>query len=223
MTINHHLDDATLLAYAAGTLDESMSVVVSSHLAMCPQCRAAARHGNHLGGALMEEIKPEPLRSDALSKMMERIEQTGDIAVLAHRRKVRPVDVTADSLPLPLARRLGMPLSEIKWRRIAPGVHSHILPLSPSAKGKLCLMRIAKGSKLPEHGHGGSEMTLILRGSYSDELGHFAAGDVADLDTEIEHQPVVDSDEDCICLVALEAPTRFKGVMARLLQPFVGI
>ncbi len=223
MTINHHLDDATLLAYAAGTLDESMSVVVSAHLAMCPKCRAAARHGNHLGGALMEEIKPEPMQSDALSKMMERIEQTGDIAVLAHRRKVRPVDATADSLPLPLARRLGMPLSEIKWRRIAPGVHSYNLPLAPSAKGKLCLMRIAKGSKLPEHGHGGSEMTLILRGSYSDELGHFAAGDVADLDTEIEHQPVVDSDEDCICLVAFEAPARFKGVFARLMQPFVGI
>ena len=84
-------------------------------------------------------------------------------------------------------------------------------------------MRIAGGSRLPEHGHGGSEMTLILRGSYSDELGRFAAGDVADLDTDTEHQPVVDPGEDCICLVALEAPARFKGAFARLLQPFVGI
>ena len=223
MTINHHLDDATLLAYAAGTLDESMSVVVSSHIAMCPRCRAAARHGNHLGGALMEEIRPEPMRSGALDRMMRRIRRTGGVAVLAHRRKARPVDAAADSLPLPLARRLGMPLSEIRWRRIAPGVHSHNLPLAPSAGGKLCLMRIARGSRLPEHGHGGSEMTLILRGSYSDELGRFAAGDVADLDTDTEHQPVVDSDEDCICLVALEAPARFKGAFARLLQPFVGI
>ncbi len=223
MTINHHLDDATLLAYAAGTLDESTSVVVSSHIAMCSKCRAALRHGNQLGGALIEEIQPEPMGNNALGKVMERIEQTGDIAVLAHHRKVRPVDASTDNLPLPLARRLGMPLSEITWRRMAPGVHSYSLPLAPSAKGKLYLMRIAKGSKLPEHGHGGSEMTLILRGSYTDELGHFAAGDVADLDTDIEHQPVVDSDEDCICLVAIEAPTRFKGVLARLLQPIVGI
>ena len=36
-------------------------------------------------------------------------------------------------------------------------------------------------------------------------------------------QPRVDSDEDCICLVATEAPTRFKSFWARLAQPFVGI
>ena len=76
---------------------------------------------------------------------------------------------------------------------------------------------------MPEHGHGGEELTVMLRGSYSDHTGRYIVGDVADLDEDIEHQPVVDSDEDCICLVATEAPTRFKSVWARLAQPFIGI
>jgi anti-sigma factor ChrR (cupin superfamily) len=28
---------------------------------------------------------------------------------------------------------------------------------------------------------------------------------------------------DCICLIATEAPTRFRALWARLAQPFVGI
>jgi len=33
----------------------------------------------------------------------------------------------------------------------------------------------------------------------------------------------VDSDEACICLVAMESPTRFKGMLARLVQPLIGL
>ena len=95
--------------------------------------------------------------------------------------------------------------------------------MSPDANSQLRLLRIAKGRNVPEHGHNGQELTLILRGAYQDEIGHFKAGDVADLDEHIEHQPRVVSDEDCICLVALEAPTRFKGWVSRAMQPFVGI
>jgi RNA polymerase sigma factor (sigma-70 family) len=58
----------------------------------------------------------------------------------------------------------------------------------------------------------------------SDELlGRFAKGDIADLDEEIEHRPVVEASEPCICLAASEAPTRFKSWPARLLQPLIGI
>jgi putative transcriptional regulator len=46
---------------------------------------------------------------------------------------------------------------------------------------------------------------------------------VADLDEHIEHQPVIEDGEDCICLIATEAPARFKGLVPRLLQPIVGI
>jgi putative transcriptional regulator len=54
-------------------------------------------------------------------------------------------------------------------------------------------------------------------------MGRFGRGDVADLDEDIEHKPVAEDGEDCICLVAIERPTRFKSFAARLMQPLVGI
>jgi putative transcriptional regulator len=111
----------------------------------------------------------------------------------------------------------------VKWQLIGPGMWQRRLPVSRGAAASLRLLRIGAGRKMPEHGHGGHEMTLILRGAYEDSLGHFGPGDVADLDVDIEHQPEVVSDEDCICLVSTEAPTRFKGFVSRLMQPFVGL
>ena len=65
----------------------------------------------------------------------------------------------------------------------------HPLPLAGA--GKLRLLKVAPGHGIPEHGHGGAELTLVLRGSFHDETGRYARGDVADLDETVEHQPVV--------------------------------
>ncbi|MBO6932531.1 MAG: cupin domain-containing protein, partial [Roseibium sp.] len=65
--------------------------------------------------------------------------------------------------------------------------------------------------------------TLVLSGAYRDELGRFGPGDIADLDEHVEHQPRVEAGAPCICIVATEAPTRFKNLISRLLQPLVGI
>lgn len=40
MTVRHHIGDDLLLSYAAGTLDEASSLLVATHLALCPHCRA---------------------------------------------------------------------------------------------------------------------------------------------------------------------------------------
>ena len=84
------------------------------------------------------------------------------------------------------------------------------------------LLRIAPGSKLPLHSHGGNELTMILDGAYDDMLGHFGPGDVADLDGEINHQPVTSPGVPCICVAATDAPLVFSGWFARTLQPLFG-
>ena len=76
---------------------------------------------------------------------------------------------------------------------------------------------------MPEHGHGGSELTLVLRGAYSDRTGTYRVGDVADLGDSIEHQPIADAKDGCICLIASDKKIRFKSVLARLVQPFTGL
>jgi putative transcriptional regulator len=90
------------------------------------------------------------------------------------------------------------------------------------AGGDLMLLRIAPGSKLPLHSHGGNELTMILDGAYDDLLGHFGPGDVADLDGETLHQPVTSPGVPCICVAATDGPLQFAGWVARTLQPLFG-
>jgi putative transcriptional regulator len=136
------------------------------------------------------------------------------------RRTEQPPD---GDVPPPLRRFVGSSLQDIDWNFVAPGVRKHTIRLSSEKASSLYMLNIAAGKAVPEHGHGGEEMTLILSGAYRDELGRFGPGDVADLDEHVEHQPKVEPGAPCICLVATEAPTRFKSFFSRLLQPLVGI
>ena len=85
------------------------------------------------------------------------------------------------------------------------------------------LLRIPAGKPVPEHGHGGRELTLVLSGSFSDSTGRFSRGDLEDADETLEHQPIAGEEEDCICLAVTDAPLRFKSRLLRLVQPVLGI
>ncbi len=217
MKPTHHLDYSTLMAYAAGTLDEAFAVVAAAHIAACPVCREALREAEAVGGTLLEELPEGSVSDSCRARTMAALE---GISLQAPRRAAPQ----ASAIPAPLARLIGTSdFSGIAWKAKAPGVAMFDIKLPAGSKGQLKLLRIGAGRAMPEHGHGGEEITLVLKGAYRDHIGRFAAGDVADLDEEIEHKPVVESDQDCICLVATERPTRFKTLAARLMQPFVGI
>lgn len=218
MTIHHHLDEATLLRYASGDLDEAFSVIVASHLAMCDTSREAVHVAEMVGGHLLEESETAELSGDAFERLMSRIDDAGE-PISAPSAAPEP----QSDVPLPLQRFIGSRLDGISWKTVAPGVQKHAISLGDERDSSLYLLNIAPGKAVPEHGHGGAEMTLVLSGAYRDALGRFGPGDIADLDEHIEHQPKVEEGEPCICLVATEAPTRFKGFFSRMLQPLVRI
>ena len=70
MTIKYHVLEETLLAYAAGELDNASSLLVATHLALCPKCRRAAEIGDEIGGALIETVAPATMGSAALDSVM---------------------------------------------------------------------------------------------------------------------------------------------------------
>lgn len=216
-TINHHLDEATILAFAAGTLPEAHGFVAATHAAYCVACREAVRAAERLGGSLLMEEANSPVTDNCRAATLASLDATVP--------SIRPAATkTPREVPTVLCNLLGnVKLADLHWKRRAPGFATYDVSLSEGSKSQLQLLRIGPGRAMPEHGHGGEEITLVLRGSYKDHTGRYVAGDVADLDEETEHQPTVDSDEDCICLVATEAPTKFKGIWARLAQPFIGI
>jgi putative transcriptional regulator len=123
--------------------------------------------------------------------------------------------------PTPLAQLLPGGLDAVRWRRLGLGIWHRRLPVEGS--GALGLLKVAPGQVVPEHGHGGAELTLVLRGSFHDTTGRYRTGDVADLDATVNHEPVADPGSDCICLLASETPARFRGLIARLIQPWHGL
>ena len=57
-----------MLAYAAGGLDEGLSVVVATHLSACLACRDAVRVCEAVGGQMMAALEAAPMAPDALSR-----------------------------------------------------------------------------------------------------------------------------------------------------------
>ena len=229
MSPAHHPDPSTLLAYSAGALATAFAAVVRAHLDACPRCRAAIRAADGIGGHLLELQEGAVLATDARQSLRQRLEAEGRIGPVARSGAVPgpgsanaaappPHDeASADALPPSLRRYFGQRYADLRWRMIGPGIH--YLRAEGVDDGHLMLLRTAPGRSVPMHTHGGNELTLILKGAYQDVLGHFAPGDVADLDSEVEHQPVTLPGVPCICVAATDAPLRFSGWMARMLQP----
>lgn len=221
MNPHHHLHESTLMSYAAGALTAPLSIVAGTHLEQCPHCRQRLRDAEAIGSMLLDQTQPpamdgrrEGLREAMLAKLAD-----DPIAVpLAPRApsSERP-EADPDHLPVSLHPYFGSSMSDLRWRWMAPGVYCIRAEQMPS----LIMLKIAPGKCLPMHSHGRSELTQILRGSYNDALGLFAPGDVADLDQDVEHQPVTAPGVPCICVSALDAPLVFSGWLARKIQRFV--
>ena len=72
-----------------------------------------------------------------------------------------------------------------------------------------------------DHGHRGTELTLVLKGVFADEEDRFAAGDVEVANEDLTHTPIAEPGEDCICPAATDAPLEFKGIIPRIAQKFI--
>jgi putative transcriptional regulator len=217
LRITHHLDATTILALASGTLDEALGVVAASHVWWCAKCRDALKEAERLRGYLLNKLTS----SDDAVPPADGPSADGNSGSVNEPQQALAENM---GLPLPVASRLGgMSLSDIRWRWAVPGLSLHELAVAKSGKGRLFLMRIGPGKAVPQHGHGGEELTLILRGSYSDRFGRFAIGDIAELHENVVHRPIVDKEDNCICLVATQAPARFTSLIMRMIQPFVRI
>jgi len=211
MNIKHHLDDATLVSYAAGSLSQGMALVVASHLSMCNECQQRMQQAEAIGGLLLEELTPAEPSSNALEAVLARLDEP--VA------KPEPVKRYRDT-PAPLAAMLGKSVHDISWKKMVAGISYY--DLDPQKKGVSRLLKIAPGKSLLPHSHEANELTLVLSGSFTDDIGRFCAGDIADLDEQVEHQPLVDGDVDCICLVATDAPLKFSTLLGKLVQPMTG-
>ncbi len=212
--IKHHLNDPLLMSYSAGTLPEAFSLVVATHISMCDECRARLAAMEAVGGAMLEEEVDNDLSVD-LDATLARIEA-------GPKDPIQIADRHPDGIfPKVLQKYVNGDLDAVKWRPVGMGVRQAILKTSKDASVRL--LHIPAGCAVPDHGHRGTELTLVLQGAFEDDEDRFARGDLEIADEDLEHTPVAAPGLDCICLAATDAPLKFNGIIQRVAQPFLRI
>ena len=169
------------MAYAAGDLPEAFNLVVATHVSLCDDCRARLAAYEAVGGAVLEEADAAEMSEDSLMACLDRIDG------LSQANARRPLK-RAGIFPAPLADYVGGGPGKVRWRNLGKGVRQAILPTARDASARL--LYIPAGQAVPDHGHRGLELTLVLQGAFRDERDRFGPGDIEIADEAMEHTPV---------------------------------
>jgi putative transcriptional regulator len=215
MDIKHHLSDDLIMAYSAGLLPEAFDLVIATHVSLCDECRARVESCNALGGAVLESVETAEVSDESLAATMALIKERTSAPVAAQAPRGPGV------FPGPLQDYVGGDLDAVKWRNVGGGVSQAVLSTTKDATVRL--IRIPPGVAVPDHGHKGTELTLVLQGAFRDEHDVFERGDIEVADEEMQHTPVAEGEEVCICLAATDAPLKFNALLPKLAQPFLRI
>ncbi len=198
--------EMVLAGYAAGSLPRALHALVGAHLEMSSANRAFVASledslAQDVAGQSPGTIRARQSRLDAI------------FACAAAAPRISGED------PKCLVHFLGKPVDDLTFRTILPGVRECRIATGDGTQA--LLFRIRAGRKLPQHAHEGSEVTLVLRGGFRDETGHYGCGDIAVAGEDLDHTPVADPDEECVCFAVLDAPLRLTGPIGRLFNRFI--
>ena len=214
----HHIHDELLVDYAAGACGEAEALLIATHLALCPLCRDAVADLDLVGGTLLDELSPMAMSDGSLDAILGKLDEEPAVHLTSPAKSPVCIDTT---VPRPLRDYLDAPdLDALSWRQVIRGLEEYALPIGATAS-RTKLLRIKPGMAVPSHTHKGNELTLVLQGGFEDGRGHFLSGDVAITDSHIDHSPVADLGEPCICLTVVDAPLKLTGKIGRFLNPFV--
>ena len=214
-----HPSTELLNRFVQGELVTGKSVVVSAHMELCESCSAKAKELQAL--AVSSWVDPgSTLQSDQSSEadystMVAGIVKSPQIKSQQIDALVEvDLDILNRSIKLPkvLAKAASQGL---KWKKVAGGISEAQLFLDNET---LCeFIYMAPGCQVPLHTHQGSESTLVLDGSFEDELGEYKTSDFIIRDAQHNHQPR--SKEGCLCFSVLDRPLTFTAGLARLMNP----
>lgn len=203
-----HLPDAMLAALAAGALPYPFALAAAAHVSLCDDCRARLEAHRALGGLVLDGLAPAALSAGARDRALAALDRPGPDKPPAGGPWPAPIDALIGA-------------RGPRWRSLGFGAKQAIL--WAGAAGSLRLLSIPADQAVPEHGHGGLELTLVLSGAFADATGVYRAGDLEVADDGLEHTPRTFGDDPCLCLAATDAPLRFRSILPRLLQPIFRI
>lgn len=218
----HVLDDTWYLDYAAGALaSEAEDVLVRSHIELNDDAEARLARLDQIGGSLLEHLpigEALPFSADDLLDLADATEgEVVEFALPAAPDALSDVDI-----PPALAAYLARTGVKVKWEFLGPGLRKAVL-WRGDADERLWLLKAEPGVSIPHHGHNGSELTLVLKGSFWDGEQEYRRGDVEEAHPDIEHDIRIDPSGICVCLALTCGKLRFDNPLLRAFQVFTGL
>ena len=211
--VHHHPPTDILTEHASGVLSVAQSACVAAHLSYCQRCRHITERLEDIGGSQFERLDPVAVGESVLDRVLARLE---DPEPLRYARS----EASDTRLPGLLDRLINGDYADLVWKRVTQSLSISYLKTG-DALHEFALYRIAQGGRIPEHTHGGSEMTLVLQGGFADESGEYHPGDFVIREGWDKHTPVALEGEECICLAVLDAPLHFTRLRHRWLNPLL--
>ncbi|GAA0781468.1 transcriptional regulator [Roseibium denhamense] len=208
--------DELLAGYAAGSLSYPAQALVGAHLELNGSNRGYVSSLEALGGVGLDDADGVPLSSrDAI------LDAIFDEALPTATNTVVPVDAGNDNSPVPQSLRsiVGTSMDSLPWKTLLPGVKECKFGEIDGCSTSLLWVRA--GRAMPSHTHHGTELTLVLQGGFQDEDDHYVAGDVAFADGDVDHRPIADAGEDCICFAVTAGRLELTGPVGRWFAPFM--
>lgn len=224
--VSFHPDARFLTDFAAGSLSMSEALCVAAHLEFCAKCRAHVQQLSDLGAQLMTRQQPDPAlaaNDDDFERLMQKID-SGPAEVSPGCTPVevaeRPASSNLVAIPRVVQKLIGRSFQDLNWVQL--GKSLRIAPFDMgSSDRETSLYDIKAGGRMPEHEHRGEEITVLLKGSFSDAEGKYVRGDFVVRNAGERHQPTATMDTDCLCLVSLQRPVKPSSIWYRLLEPLV--
>jgi putative transcriptional regulator len=206
--------DELLVRYATGGLNAPLHALVASHLSLSNRNRGFVKTIESGCAIALLDQAPLPLsrreaQLDAIFLQSLPLRSSNASPVVENR--------SSSPLPAPLAAYMGCDLANVSWHTLIPGV-AREYRIEASEAGEASLLWIKAGRAMPSHTHEGSEYTLVLSGAFRDSTGRYERGDIAFGDSDLDHKPVAEPDEDCLCFAVTDAPLLLTNPVSKFLR-----
>ncbi len=224
----YHPDSRFLSDYAAGTLPRSQAVCVAAHLEFCGKCRSHVEQLTNVGAVLFEQLAPEPVSSELLCHVLDEVNEFAEpstaLAPAAGTARASNLyhghENEIKDLPRVVRSMVTSSVNDLHW--VTLGSHLRLSRLNTGDLTKdTSLYHIKAGGRIPEHKHDGEEITVVLRGSFSDAEDIYQQGDFIVRGVGNTHRPIATQDGDCLCLATSDYPIVPTNWFYRLINPLV--